>query len=67
MWTELFSENSDNLLPELDNFIMSLTEYRNALRSGDKSALMELLREGKRIKEAVDRGESAVKRRLPET
>lgn len=38
MWTELFLENKDNLIKELDTFINSLTGYREALaeKNGDK-------------------------------
>lgn len=51
MWTELFMENSRNLLDELDIFINSLKEYRNAISSGDTDALCSLLREGRVAKE----------------
>lgn len=51
MWTELFMENSCNLLDELDIFINSLKEYRNAIASGDTDALCSLLREGRVAKE----------------
>lgn len=51
MWTELFMENSRNLLDELDIFINSLKEYRNAIASGDTDALCSLLREGRVAKE----------------
>ena len=55
MWTELFLENADNLVTELDGLINSLTEYRNAIDSGDAATLQELLAEGRRCKEEVDR------------
>lgn len=47
MWAELFTENSDNLLSELDGFIGELTRYREAVANGDKETLTELLLEGK--------------------
>ena len=50
MWTELFLENSDNLSTELDKLIASLTEYSEALRSGDGERLKSLLEEGVRAK-----------------
>jgi len=55
MWTELFLENSDNLLAELDNFIENIMAYRRALEAGDDEALRALLAEGRRLKEEVDR------------
>lgn len=54
MWAELFLDNRDNLLSELDVFIENLSKYREALSLGDRAALEELLREGRLIKEEVD-------------
>jgi len=54
MWTELFLENRDNLLFELDQYIESLTEYRQALQERDEQRLYRLLDDGKRRKEEVD-------------
>ena len=54
MWTELFMENRENLLFELDQYINSLTEYREALQERDEQRLYRLLDEGKRRKEEVD-------------
>ncbi len=54
MWAELFLENKDNTLFELDTYIESLIAYRNALADGDLDTLTALLEEGKRLKEEVD-------------
>ncbi|MCR5800627.1 MAG: prephenate dehydrogenase/arogenate dehydrogenase family protein [Lachnospiraceae bacterium] len=54
MWTELFLENKDNLLNELDILIDNLNKYRVALENEDKDTLLELLREGRQIKEEID-------------
>ena len=54
MWTELFLENRENLLFELDQYINSLTQYRQALADGDGERLYTLLDEGKKRKEEVD-------------
>lgn len=51
MWTELFLENSDNVVNELDIIIRSLTEYRNAVANGNAEELRQLLAEGRRMKE----------------
>ena len=54
MWAELFLENKENVLSELDFYIASLTAYRDALAQDDRAALTALLEEGKRRKEEVD-------------
>jgi len=54
MWAELFLENKENLLFELDTYMESLTKYRNAIINEDKNQLIALLEEGKRRKEEVD-------------
>ena len=54
MWAELFLENRDNLLFELDTYIESLSAYRKALAEEDGETLIRLLYEGKKRKEEVD-------------
>lgn len=54
MWTELFLENRENLLFELDTYIESLCQYRDALQQQDEATLYQLLQEGKQRKEEVD-------------
>ena len=54
MWAELFLENKDFTLNELEIFINNLTAYRDALAQDDLDALTTLLEEGKRRKEEVD-------------
>lgn len=54
MWTQLFMENSDNLLNELNSLILRLSEYRNAIENNDTELLWHLLDEGRRIKGEVD-------------
>lgn len=53
MWTELFLDNRDALLREIDVLIASLSEYRAALSDYDANALCRLLEDGKRRKEEV--------------
>ena len=55
MWTELFMENREYLLHELDLFLASLEEYKNALQAEDSGKMKQLLFEGKKLKEEVDR------------
>lgn len=54
MWAELFLDNRDHVLNELDVLIEQLTKYRNAISQEDMDTLIELLEEGKRRKEDVD-------------
>jgi prephenate dehydrogenase len=54
MWAELFLENRDNTLYELDTLLESLQEYRSAIAVNDQAALIALLEDGKRRKEEVD-------------
>ena len=51
MWTSLFMCNKEALLNELDQIIGSITEYRDAIRSGDYDTLRGLLRDGRILKE----------------
>ena len=53
MWTELFLENRDNLIAELDAITASLNEYRAALEENDAGTLCRLLEDGKKRKELV--------------
>ena len=54
MWAELFLENKENILFELNYYIDSLKAYSDAIASEDMDALIGLLDEGKKRKEQVD-------------
>lgn len=54
MWAELFLENKENVLFELNYYIESLKAYSDAIRAEDMDALVSLLEEGKKRKEQVD-------------
>ena len=54
MWAELFLENKENVLFELDFYIDSLRAYRDAIDENNMEKLVSLLDEGKKRKEAVD-------------
>lgn len=54
MWAELFLENREALLFEVDTIISSLTQYRDALNDNNFDTLRALLDEGRRIKEEID-------------
>ena len=53
MWTELFLENRENLLSELDSLLSCLSRYRAALDERDEPALIELLTSGSRRKKEI--------------
>ncbi len=55
MWTELFFENKDNLLKEVDILMEELKKYRDALENDDRETMRDLLDEGKRRKEEIDK------------
>ena len=55
MWTELFFDDADNLLVELDTIIASLGEYRDALAARDADTMRRLLADGRRAKENAER------------
>ena len=54
MWAELFLDNRENILFELDRYIQDLQAYRDAISAGDKQTLTALLEEGRERKEQVD-------------
>ena len=54
MWTELFLENRDNLVNELNGFISELEKYKQALETEDAEELTRLLAEGKKRKIEID-------------
>ena len=54
MWTELFLDNADLLVPSIDDLILRLTQYRHALAEEDADELRELLKEGRIMRENLD-------------
>ena len=54
LWAELFLENRDCVLSELDFFIDALEQYRDAVKNNDFDMLERLLDDGRRRKEEVD-------------
>ena len=54
MWAELFMENKEFLLKEIDCYIEHLSQYKTAMEQGDEEELVRLLDEGKKRKEEVD-------------
>ena len=54
MWSELFLENRDNLINEIDAIVGNLVQYREAMAMGDREKLTSLLRDGRILKEKID-------------
>ena len=54
MWAELFLENKDFLMNELDILLANLTQYRKAMEHDDLPELIRLLDEGRQRKAEVD-------------
>jgi len=54
MWSELFLENKQHLLFEIDHIINSLCEYRDAIKSNDADTLKALLKDGSDRKKSID-------------
>lgn len=54
MWTELFLENKDNLIFELDYLIEELKKYSDAMKNDNAVELKKLLKEGREAKERAD-------------
>ena len=44
MWTELFLENRDELLSQMDLFLEKFTQLRDALAKGDEDTMKEMMR-----------------------
>lgn len=51
MWSELFLCNKTALLNEINNILEYITEYRDAIRDSDRERLIEILRDGRELKE----------------
>ena len=54
LWAELFLENKDNILHEINTLTENLSQYKTAIEQDDKEELVRLLDEGRRRKEEVD-------------
>ena len=54
MWTELFLENADNLVAEIDTLIGNLQQYSTAIRERDAETLCALLKDGREKKALID-------------
>ena len=55
MWTELFLENQDALVREIDTLVEELAAFAYVIRRGDRKNMKNMLRRAREIKEAIDK------------
>lgn len=55
MWTELFLENQDALVREIDTLVEELAAFAYVIRRGDRENLRSMLRRARTIKETIDK------------
>ena len=53
MWTELFLDNKEPLVREIDDLVSNLMKFKYNIVNGDGEALTALMKEGNRIKEEI--------------
>ena len=54
LWAQLFMENKENILNEINIMISSMTEYKDAIEKEDMDTLIKLLDDGRKRKEEID-------------
>ncbi|MBE6032330.1 MAG: prephenate dehydrogenase/arogenate dehydrogenase family protein [Clostridiales bacterium] len=57
MWTELFFQNRENLIEDIDGLIARLGEYSKALKEQDRESLTAILKDGCRQKALLEQYE----------
>ena len=55
MWTELFLENREALVREIDTLVEELAAFAYTIRRGDRENLKNMLRRAREIKESIDK------------
>ena len=53
MWTELFIDNKDALVDEIDDLVSNLMKFKYNIVNGDEKALHDLMEKGNKIKEEI--------------
>jgi len=54
MWAELFLNNRDNMIFEIDTIVSELVKYKDALVQNDRETLEQLLADGANLKKEID-------------
>ncbi len=53
MWTQLFLDNGEPLVREIDDLVQNLTNFKTAIQNNDEKTLHDLMEKGNRIKEEI--------------
>ena len=53
MWAQLFIDNKEPLIREIDDLVGNLHKFRSAIDAEDAPALRALMEQGNRIKEEI--------------
>lgn len=53
MWTELFIDNKEPLVREIDDLVSNLMKFKYSIVNGDDKTLHELMEKGNKIKEEI--------------
>ncbi len=53
LWTQIFLENQSHVLKSLGRFEKTVAAFRTALERGDRNKLLQLLTEGKSVRDAL--------------
>ena len=53
MWTELFLDNKEPLVREIDDLVSNLMRFKYNIVNGDGDALRVLMKKGNKIKEEI--------------
>ena len=55
MWTPIFEQNAENILPILDIYINKLEQFKEYLKSKDYSKVTDFIKEANRIRKVLDK------------
>lgn len=53
MWTQLFLDNGEPLVREIDDLVNNLNKFKQAIENGDAQQLNALMKKGNKIKEEI--------------
>jgi len=53
MWTQLFLDNKEPLVREIDDLVSNLMKFKYNIVNADGNALKELMEKGNKIKEEI--------------
>ena len=53
MWAQLFVDNKEPLIREIDDLVSNLQKFRQCIEADDEAGLKDLMDKGNRIKEEI--------------